>query len=80
MASPTMIREENSIQEKGLTINELIVRVQDAMREGENKISAVNAKYDQWFNAISSCYRKIVYREKVIEPIGELSVIEHVYS
>lgn len=63
MASPTMIREENAIQEKGLTINEPIVRVQDAMREGENKISVVNAKCDQWFNAISSCYRKIGHRE-----------------
>lgn len=48
------------MQEKGLTINDLIVRVQEAMREGGYSISAVYAKYGHWFNVISTYYRKIV--------------------
>ena len=38
MTSPTTIREANAMQEKGLTINDLIVRVQEAMREGASCI------------------------------------------
>lgn len=45
MTSPTMIREANAMQEKGLTINELIIRVQEAMKEGGYSISAVYARY-----------------------------------
>lgn len=65
MTSPTTIREANAMQEKGLTINDLIVRVQEAMREGGYSISAVYAKYGHWFNVISTYYRKIgrIYHE-----------------
>ena len=45
------------MQEKGLTINELIVHVQEAMREGGYSISAAYAKYGHWFNVISTYYR-----------------------
>ena len=53
------------MQEKGLTINDLIVSVQEAMREGGYSISAVYAKYGHWFNVISTYYRKIgrIYHE-----------------
>lgn len=57
MTSPTTIREANAMQEKGLTINELIVHVQEAMREGGYSISAAYAKYGHWFNVISTYYR-----------------------
>ena len=46
------------MQEKGLTINELIIRVQEAMQEGGYSISAVYARYGHWFNVISTYYRK----------------------
>ncbi len=46
------------MQEKGLTINELIIRVQEAMKEGGYSISAVYARYGHWFNVISTYYRK----------------------
>ena len=74
---PTIIKEANAMEEKKVTVNELISQVNHAMKEGGYSIRTVYQMYNPVFGVIAKYFRKtgrIFYDPDVTEELIQLQI------